>query len=115
MSQLKKELKVISRDLKSLTQKTEKMIKAVAQFEKEQAKPVAASKGTAKKVAARKGKEMSATEAVLKIINRNKKGINTAKIQARTGYNTRKIWDIVHRAYKEGKIKKVGRGTYVKA
>ena len=115
MRQIRRDLKAISRDLKSLTQKTEKMIKTAAKLEKEQAGLIVKGKGRTKKVSTKRGKKISATETVLKIINRNKKGIDTASIQARTGYNTRKIWDIVHRAYKEGKIKKVGRGTYVKA
>ena len=115
MKQIKRDLKAISRDLKSLTKKTEKMIKTASKLEREQGRPSTTAGTRVKKSPAKRGKEVSATEKVLKIINRNKKGIDTASIQARTGYNTRKIWDIVHRAYKEGKIKKVGRGTYVKA
>jgi hypothetical protein len=41
--------------------------------------------------------------------------VGTVAIQEKTGFKSRKIWDIVHRAGKEGKIKKVGRGIYIKA
>jgi hypothetical protein len=79
------------------------------------AKKVAAKKVATKRVIARKAKVSSATEKVLGIIKKSRKGIDTGTLREETGYNNRKIWDIVHRAYKEGKIKKVGRGTYMKA
>jgi secreted PhoX family phosphatase len=126
--------------MKELTNRTNKLVKALDKIEKAQAKAgktkkrvakkagakrtvtakavarrTAAKKPVKRKVQAKKGKNISATEKVLKIVNRSRKGIDTAAIQKKTGYNTRKIWDIVHRAYKEGKINKVGRGTYVKA
>jgi hypothetical protein len=120
MKQLKKDLQVISKNLKMLTQKTENIIRSLDKLEKVQTKTAAgkrrADKGiVAKQTATRKGKSTSGTETVLKIIMRSKRGVDTAAIHNKTGYNTRKIWDIVHRAYKEGKIKKAARGTYVKA
>ena len=130
MKQLKRSLNSISKSLRDLTKRTDKLVKAVNKLEKAQAKTSKAKKKPAKRAGVKravtkrsvrrkgrtkKGKAVSATETVLKIVNRSRKGIDTAGIQKRTGYNTRKIWDIVHRAYKEGKIKKVGRGTYVKA
>jgi septal ring factor EnvC (AmiA/AmiB activator) len=140
MKQLRRSLNAISKNLKELTIRTSKLVKALDKLEKAQAKADKTKKGVAKragakravsrkattmrtaakkpakrKVPAKKGKSISATETVLKIVKRSRKGIDTATIQKKTGYNTRKIWDIVHRAYKEGKINKVGRGTYVKA
>ena len=96
------------------------MIKALDKFEKGQKKTgtkrkAAAKRVITKRVVTKKAKGPSATEKVLKIIMRSKKGVNTATLQKKTGYNSRKIWDIVHRAGKEGKIKKVGRGIYMKA
>ncbi len=141
MKQLRRSLNAISKNLKELTIRTGKLVKALDKLEKAQAKAgkikkrvakragvkravsrkattrrTAVKKPAKRKVTAKKGKRsISATETVLKIVNRSRKGIDTATIQNKTGYNTRKIWDIVHRAYKEGKIKKVGRGKYVKA
>jgi hypothetical protein len=140
MKQLRRSLNAISKNLKELTTRTNKLVKALDKLEKAHAKAGKTKKKVAKKagikravskkavvrrtavkkpakgkVAAKKSKSVSATETVLKIVNRSRKGIDTATIQKKTGYNTRKIWDIVHRAYKEGKINKVGRGTYVKA
>lgn len=120
MKQLKRSLQAISKDLKSLTLRTEKVIKMLGKLEKGQTKAGVRKKTAAKSVVARKvitkkGKSPSATETVLKIIMKSKKGVGTAAIQEKTGFKNRKIWDIVHRAGKEGKIKKVGRGIYVKA
>lgn len=133
MKQLRRSLNAISKNLKALTKRSEKLVKALDKLEKAQAKAgktkkravkrgrattrrAAAKKPAKRKVAAKKGRRsISATETVLKIVNRSRKGVDTATLQNKTGYNTRKIWDIVHRAYKEGKIKKVGRGTYVKS
>jgi hypothetical protein len=119
MKQLKRDLQAISKDLKALTRRAEKMIKAMDKLEKGQlttgaGRKVAAKRLGAKRVVARGLKRPSATETVLGIIMRSKKGVDTAAIQKKTGYNSRKIWDIVHRAYKEGKVKKLGRGTYGK-
>ncbi len=134
MKQMKRSLESLSKNLKTLTKKTEQMIASLGKMEKAQAKKAkpakAAAKKTvakktvakkapakkkpAKKAAVKKAKTPSATENVLKIINRSKKGVDTAQLHKKTGYNTRKIWDIVHRAYKEGKIEKVGRGAYIK-
>ena len=117
MKQLKRDLQAMSKNLKALTQRAEKMIKAMDKLEKGQltkgsGRKVAAKRLSAKRVVARGLKSPSATETVLGIIMRSKKGVDTAAIQKKTGYNSRKIWDIVHRAYKEGKIKKLGRSTY---
>jgi hypothetical protein len=120
MKQLKRSLKATSKDLKALTLRTEKMIKLLNRLEKGQTKTgvrkkTAAKSVTPRRVIPKKGKSPSATETVLKIIRRSKKGVGTVAIQEKTGFKSRKIWDIVHRAGKEGKIKKVGRGIYIKA
>ena len=120
MKQLRRSLNAISKDLKALALRTEKMIKALDKFEKGQKKTGTTRKAAAKRVGTKrvvtkKTKAPSATEKVLKIIMRSKKGVNTTTLQKKTGYNSRKIWDIVHRAGKEGKIKKVDRGIYIQA
>ncbi len=96
------------------------MNKLLYKLEKGQTKASVRKKTAARsvvpiKVITKKGKGPSATETVLKIIMRSKKGVGTAAIKEKTGFKSRKIWDVVHRAGKEGKIKKVGRGIYMKA
>jgi hypothetical protein len=41
--------------------------------------------------------------------------VDVPKLKAKTGFDDKKVRNIVFRASKEGKIKKVGRGTYVGA
>lgn len=123
MKQLKKDLQAISKSLWTLTRKSESMMKKVDKLDQtvvKPAKPKATAKPktprtSARRVAKEKPAMESATEKVLSVIKRSKKGLDTATLQKKTGYNSRKIWDIVHRAYKQGKIKKADRGTYVKA
>lgn len=128
MRQLRRSLEALSKNLKALSVRAEKMTKVIDKLEKAQAKAgtgrkavakkvsakkVAPGKVVVKKVSARKVNGPSATATILSIVNRSKKGVDTATLRKETGYNNRKIWDIVHRAYKEGKIKKVASGVYI--
>ena len=67
----------------------------------------------AKKVAKRPTK-VTAIDTVLKIIQNRKKGITTDEIKKRTGFKEKKIWDIINRAKRQGKVKSLGKGVYVK-
>lgn len=62
-----------------------------------------------------KSTRASASEIVLTIIKRNKKGIHIAALANKTGFEERKIYDIIYRFKKRGKIKSPERGTYLKA
>ena len=125
MKKLKKDLQAVSKSLKTLTKKTERLTKAVAKLEKAPAaakrKPKAKAKTTRKAVAKKKGTAkkkaatLTATDQVLKIINRSKKGVNPQALRKKTGFDDRKITNILHRAFKEGKIKRIGRGVYIGA
>ncbi len=109
--------------LKVLTRQTDKLIKAVNKFEKEKAakrrkgrtKPTRrapARKAAVKKPVTKKAASMSATDQVLKTIKRSKKGVDMPTLMKKTGYDRKKIADIVFRASKQGKIKRVGKGVY---
>lgn len=69
-------------------------------------------KAPAKKVAAKK--PITAVDTVLKIINRSKKGVDTPTLMKKTGFNEKKIHNIVYKLKKQGKVKSAGRGVYVK-
>ena len=58
---------------------------------------------------------MTAADTVLGIIKRSKKGIATAALMEKTGYNQKKVTNIVFKLRKQGKIKNEGKGVYVKA
>ena len=120
----KKDLQALNRDVKVLERKMEKLIKEFDKGKKANvtkkatAKPIKAKtikRLPAKKAPAKKKTAgVTATEQVLRIINkRTKKGVDAATIMAKTGFNRKKVWAIVLRAYKAGKIKRVGKGLYV--
>ena len=77
-----------------------------------------AAKSTAKnvpaKAAAKKTKApQTDSDKVFQIIKRHKKGVGVAKLRDKTGFNDKKISNIIHRAFKGGVIKRVGRGLYM--
>ena len=63
-------------------------------------------------LALQKASTSTATDRVLGIIRRHKRGVDIAKLKARTGYDESKIGNILYRAHKEGKIRRVSRGIY---
>lgn len=122
---IKQELHIINKDIKALIKKIDKILKDVVKIDetkvakKAKAKPVKAKmrkRITPKKPAAKKKTaKPTATEEVLKIIGRSKKGVNTATLMKKTGFDQKKISNIIHRCYKQGDIKRVGKGLYVGA
>ncbi len=124
MKALKRDLQSVVKSLKALTQRTEKIAKKLNKLEKAMAakKPRAKARVKAKpakervtrKVTVKKRTKVTAIDAVLGVIKRSRKGVTTAQIKEKTGFNEKKIWDIVNRAKRQGKVKSVGRGVYVK-
>jgi len=58
---------------------------------------------------------VSASRTLLAIIKRSKKGVDTAALRKKTGFNDRKLWSVINSLKGQGKIKSGGRGLYVKA
>jgi septal ring factor EnvC (AmiA/AmiB activator) len=110
--------------LKTLTKTMEKITAAVDKFEKKAAtkrkakakakpaKKARAKKAAPKKPAAKKAKTVTATDQVLKIIKRSKKGVGVPTLIKKTGFDDSKVRNIINRTLKQGKIKRVGRGIY---
>jgi putative endonuclease len=123
MTILKKDLQALNRDIKALEKKMDKLISAVEKSEKPKvakkttAKPVKAittKKAPVKKAPAKKGPaKLTATDQVLNIIKSSKKGVNTATLMTKTGFDVNKVRNILQRTYKQGKIKRVETGMYV--
>ena len=122
---IKQDLKSLQKQFKALEKKMEKLIAAAEKSEtpkvakKTAAKPVKAKitkRAPVKKVPVKKKTAPpTATDQVLNIIKRSKKGINAASLMAKTGFDLKKVRNILHRTYKQGKIKRVGKGIYVGA
>ncbi len=113
MSQLKKDLKAVAKNLNRLTQKTDKMIKRLEKLEKAQVAKKPKAKAV-KKVVVKKRAKLSASETVLATIKRSRKGVDKAALIKKTGFEDRKIRDITYRLRKQGKIKTEPKGIYVK-
>ena len=56
---------------------------------------------------------LTAIDVVLDAIKRSKQGIGFAAIQAKTGFDEKKIRNIIFRLNKIGKIKRKSRGIYI--
>jgi predicted transcriptional regulator of viral defense system len=69
----------------------------------------------AKKPAVRKVRTQSPTVVVLKTIKSHKKGIDIPTLKKLTGLPDNSIRNILYRASKEGKIRRIRRGVYASA
>jgi putative endonuclease len=105
---LKKDLQNVNKDLKALVKKTESLLKMFDKLQKPKAKP-------GKVKAVKKAAPATAADTVLAIIKRSKKGVYTAALMKKTGYNKKKISNLIFKLRKQGKIKSVGKGVYLKA
>jgi len=133
MQNLKTELKAVSAALNSLAENVEVLVKALdSPAKKKVAKPTIEkqptkavqnkpkkAKSAPPKKASPKPKAVSRskhkrtdTERVVGIIKRAKRGVDIAELRRKTQFNNKKISNIVHRASKANKIKKIGRGVY---
>ncbi len=124
MKQLKRSLQSILKGLKALTERTEKLEKQLVKFEKAQAtkKPKPKTRVKSKQVrkvparrpVARKTVKITAVDSVLGIIRNSKGEVTAAQIEKKTGFSNKKIFDIISRAKKQGKVKTIARGVYAK-
>ena len=118
MKQLKKDLQAVLKALQQATDRVEKLLIKVEALENSQqavkgSKEPKTSAGAGSRV--RKSGKTTDGEAVLAVIKRFKKGIDLATLRKKTGFEGRKMGDIIYRLKKTGKIKVVGKGVYVKA
>ena len=141
LQQLSKEiLQQVSKEIKALSKQIDKLAAAagkVAKPKKAAPKKAAAKKAPAKKTTAKKAVakkkapakkavakkkapakktvKVTAADTVLKIINRSKKGVNTATLMKKTGFDNKKVANIIFKLKKQGKIKNPEKGLYLKA
>ena len=105
MKQLKKDVLALSKSLKALAKRTEQMAKKLERLEETKGKPKAQPKRA----------KATASEIILSIIKRSRKGVSSATLQKKTGFNNQTIWNNISQLKKRGKIKKIGTGVYVPA
>ena len=110
-----KELQAIRNKLTKLAEKTEKLAAALEKTDQSAAKSVKTktkAKAVTKKAPAKGGKKTD-TDKLLEIINRSKKGVDTATVMKKTGFDQKKVRNILFRTYKQGKITRAEKGIYV--
>jgi hypothetical protein len=56
----------------------------------------------------------TATDVVYKAIGSSKKGVNLATLEKKTGFEKRKIQNAIYRLKKQGKVRSVAKGVYMK-
>lgn len=108
-------MKAMSQGIEALAEKLDTIAKSrVDKVKAESARkaPSKPKKSVAKKAAPKK--PITAAETVLKIIRRSKKGVSPATISEKTGFAPKKVHNIVFKLKKQGKIRSVGRGLYLK-
>jgi len=110
-----KDLQTISKELTKLVNQIEKLAAALGKAEKPKAKPVMKkikAKAVSKKTPAKVGKKTD-TDKLLEFIHRSKKGLDTATLMKKTGFNQKKVRNMLNRTFKQGKITRVAKGIYV--
>ena len=130
MSPLQMLVKSLVKGLKVLTTEAEKMERVIVKLEQKQAskskarpkvKTKAKIKAKAKRKAAKKAPaakrpaKRTDQDQVFAVIGRSKNGVTTTQIKKNTGFGDRKVWSVINRLKKQGKVKSSGRGVYVKA
>jgi hypothetical protein len=115
------DLKALNKNIQALGKTLDSLLKAVEKDEKPKAKPtkkILAKKAPAKKASAKKAPakkkaaQPTATDAILKIIKASKNGVDAPTLVKKTGFNQKKVRNILFRTYKQGKIKRIDKGVY---
>jgi len=105
------DLKALNKNIQALGKTLDSLLKAVEKDEKVKAKPT--RKPPAKKTPAKKkAVQPTATDEILKIIRGSKKGVDAPTLVKKTGFNQKKVRNILFRTYKQGKIKRIDKGIY---
>ena len=115
MKQLEKDVRAVVRDLKRLTQMTEKIVKQLEKLDKAQAPKKPKAKARKKVVGKKEAKKTNPSDTVLAIIKRSKKGIDVATLEKRTGFKKNNLRAIIFRLRKKEEIQSEGKGLYIKA
>ena len=115
------DLKTLNKNIQALGKTLDRLLKAVEKDEKLKAKPTKripvkmapARKAPAKKAPAKKKTaQPTATDKILKIIKGSKKGVDAPTLIKKTGFDQKKVRNILFRTYKQGKIKRLDKGIY---
>ena len=127
MKEIQSLLKIVSDGLKTIAQSVEAISGKINETAKSESgekpqvvkgRPAAPLKKVAKKTAKtpkkKAAKAPTAAETVFNIISRSKKGVDAATLMKKTGYDRKKVANMVYKLSKQGKIKSIQKGVYMK-
>jgi hypothetical protein len=120
-NKLQAQVNSIVKDVKALNTKLEKLLKEIEKIGKVAPAKKSLKKAAPKKAAVRKapGKKVAGTvtayDTVLGIIKKRKKGITNLELIKKTGFDKKKVANLLFKAKKNGEIKSEKMGVYVKA
>jgi putative endonuclease len=113
---IKKEIKAVSKTIEALAKSIDSFTKANSSKPKTARKKAPAKKKAAsEKPSPKKPAKKTDKDIVLGFIQRTKKGINTASLVKKTGFNQKKVANIVFQLKKQGKVQSPEKGVYTKA
>jgi hypothetical protein len=112
-------LKALGKALETIGERMEELARA----EREEKTPAEPAEPAEKTIAIKaeeeeappKEKRVTAAQAVLDVIKRSRKGVDTATLKEKTGFNEKKIRNVIYKLKSDGKIKSERRGIYTKA
>ena len=117
---IQKELTTVQKKLTAIKLKVDNLIAALETSETTVAKPTKAktkkakpAKKTPKAPETEPAAKVTATDQVLNIIGNSENGVGAAALVKETGFNQKKVTNILQRTLKQGKIQRADRGIYV--
>jgi protein tyrosine phosphatase len=118
MKGTKNELRKVIRGLEALIRKAERIEKGLSEekrvvVRRRAGRPKARKRVAPKRMAVRAGKGRTATGMVFGIIKKSRRGATTTQIRNGTGFDEKKIWNVINRLKSQRKIKSARRGIYV--
>jgi len=119
---IQKDLKTVSREMLKQASKIDKIVETLAKLERAKAKPTkttarvkAVANPTKTKAAPKRDNKPSDTANVISLIKRSKQGVDNKTLAKSTGFDQKKIWNIIYKGTKRGQIKAISRGLYIGA
>ena len=114
-------LKMLAQGLEILSQKVEEVAESqnLVQPKSKKAAPAKPKEKPARKKAAKVPEKKAATaptgtETVFNIISSSEKGADMSTLMNKTGYDRKKVSNLTYRLRKQGKIRTIEKGVYVK-
>lgn len=122
MKELEKFLSVLSDGMRTLAQGVESLAGKVDELSKTYRSPAKPDTRQTTRKPARKSpkqtrastaKSETAAEKVLAVIKRHKKGVNVSTLKQKTGFDDKKIYNIIYKLKKKGLVKSIRKGVYI--